>query len=221
MPALAPLMLTWVAGLVLVLTTQNVAHSLSTDHARHDVHHAAERSSVVLAQEMGHRHAAHLAPAGWGTAHASGTMRGDCATYWDRQRWHLVRSWVRQLTYAPFRAGHRWAQVTVLRGRGTTVAVVCLHLVTRGHRATYRRGITRLHHLLAALPQRHVVVGGDWNAPRWRVRLAWPCTGPFHTGPHGGEDDRLCWRRASHLASWVVRRTYSDHEGMRVRLALH
>lgn len=209
-----------VASLLLVITTQNVRYTLPPELARHDIHQAAQRSSVVVTQEMGRRHAARLAPAGWGTAHVPTIRRGDCATYWQRSRWTLQRSWVRQLTYAPFRAGHRWALVTILRGHGTTVAVVCVHLMTRGHRAAYRRGIHRLQLLLASLPQRHVVVAGDWNRPRWRVRLGWACSADWRTGPHGGRDDRACWRHASLRSQRELRRTYSDHDGARAHLVL-
>lgn len=205
------------ATLLLVIATQNVAHDLARADARHDIARAAQHSSVLLTQEMGHRAAARFAPAGWGSAQAPGVMRGDCATYWQRSHWRLVRSWVRQLSYAPFRAGHRWAQVAILRHGSTQVALVCVHMITRGHRPAYRRSMVRLRSLLASLPQRHVVVGGDWNAPR---QLAWPSTRAARTGPHGGRDDRLSWRGARFRHQLILRDTRSDHEGVRLRLRL-
>jgi hypothetical protein len=207
-----------VASLLLVITTQNVRHTLPAPQARHDIHQAARHGSVLVTQEMGKRHAAGLSPPGWGSAHFLGPRRGDCATFWKRSSWHLVRSWVRPLTFAPFRAGHRWAQVTILRGHGTTVAVVCVHLVTRGHWPTYRRGIVRLQRLLASLQQPQVVVGGDWNAARWRAHLRWPCTHSWRTGPRAGRDDRLCWHHAHLRSQRLLGHTYSDHDGVRARL---
>jgi hypothetical protein len=209
------------ASLLLVIATQNVSHSLPRDDARHDIARAAQHSSVVVTQEMGQRHAALLAPAGWGVAHAAGPRRGDCATYWKRTRWHLIRSWVRQLTYAPIPAGHRWAQVAILRHGSTQLAVVCIHMLTRGHRPAYRRGMHRLHQLLASLPQRHVVVGGDWNLPPYRAHPIWPHSQPARTGPHGGRDDWLSWHGARFRHRVILYGTRSDHDGVRLRLALH
>ena len=57
--------------------------------------------------------------------------------------------------------------MTTLRGRGTTLAVVCVHSITRSleRTGTFNRGMVRLGRVLHRLEQRneHVVVGGDWN----------------------------------------------------------
>lgn len=213
---------------VLALTTQNVRQGLPPDQARHDIHQAAARSSVVVTQEMGRRQASHFAPGGWGTAHFRGLRRGDCATYWQRSSWRIVgHPQLRQLTYAPFRAGHRFALATVLRGHGTRVAVVCVHLITRwlDRRAVYAAGMRRLGHWLTQLRQRwpHVVVGGDWNRP-WdrRASFAGFTSEPPSkaTGPLGGRIDYLDWHQASWRSSQVVGHTFSDHQGFRVRLVL-
>lgn len=218
-----------VAAVVLVLTTQNVRVTLPPDEARHDIRQAAEHSSVVVTQEMGRRHAARFAPAGWGTAHRPGVRRGDCAAYWDRDAWHRVRAYAVPITWATFRAGHRWALVTVLAGHGLRVAVVCVHMVTHGlsHPIAYRNGTRRLAALLVRLRGRvgPVVVAGDWNA-RWgeaRGRVGYPprVLGPTFNAAPVRRIDWAVWSRpgVSILAPpRVIRHTYSDHNGVRFRL---
>lgn len=231
------------AAVSLTVTTQNVRVSLPPAQARHDIAQAAEHSSLVVTQEMGKRHARRFAPAGWGTAHFSGLSRGDCATYWKRDRWTLRRSWAVQLTAADgFRHGHRWALVTVLRDHQTTVALVCLHMITRAldRRPVYRRGIGRLAQLLTRLHSHwpHVLVGGDWNLA-WgtdhQLRLpGFPAVRlPAHgmrswapsraTGPQGGRVDFFYWRRHAITCTGlrIIGHTYSDHQGTRIHLRLH
>lgn len=218
-----------VAAVALVVTTQNVQLGMPPAHVRHDIRHAAEHSSVVLAQEMFHRHAARYAPPGWGTAHRIGRPRGDCATYWDRDRWHLVRSYVVPIARATFPRGHRTALVTVLRGRGTAVGVVCLHMFThtRFRPLAWANAVRRVTALAGRLRARwgHVVVGGDWNR-QWSNR---PRVGPGFrsapapavTGPKGGRPDFVYWSGARRVAPVrVIRPTYSDHNGTRYRLRL-
>ena len=155
-------------ALVVALATQNVQQGLPPAAARYDIGRAAAGSSVVLTQEMGLRRAAAFAPPGWRVAHKNGLRRGDCATYSDAALWRPGATWTRQLTYARFRAGHRFALVTILHGlgryAGTTLATVCVHLITRPRErpAVERAGVARLAALLAALETRHahVIVGG-------------------------------------------------------------
>ena len=118
-------------------------------------------------------------PPGWGTDHHRGLRQGDCATYYDRALWRKTGSRVVRLTDAPFRAGTRYALITHLRGQGTTLAVVCVHMITKSlaRRAVYAHGMDRLRSTLSGLTAAHVVVGGDWN----RV---WPQRAPLSGLPH-------------------------------------
>jgi len=214
----------------LTLTTQNVRVTLPPHEAAHDIRQAAQHSSVVLTQEMGRRDAARFAPAGWGTAHRSGVRRGDCAAYWDRSRWHRVRAYAVPLTWATFRAGHRWALVTVLRGQGITWAAVCVHMVTNGvrHPIAARNGTRRLMAALAALRGRGlpVVVAGDWNMTWAETRTRWGypprvLSPRFRAVPRSRIDWAAWSRPGVRLDRWrTVRHTYSDHNGVRVRLRL-
>lgn len=130
-----------------------------------------------------------------------------------------------RLTDAPFRAGTRYALITRLKGQGTTLAVVCVHLITKSlaRRAVYAHGMDRLRSALSGLTAAHVIVGGDWN----RV---WPKRAPLHgyrtheppapTGARGGRIDYLWWKGARERTIRVVGHTASDHQGVRVRLRL-
>lgn len=213
------------AAVVLTITTQNVRVSLPPPLAHHDITQAAQHSSVLFTQEMGLRDARRFAPPGWGTAHAQGLRQGDCATYYDRDLWRKTGSRAVLLTHAPFRAGTRYALVTHLRGQGTTLDVVCVHMITKSlaRRAVYHRGMDRLRALLSRLTAAHVVVGGDWNR-NWSQRA--PLSGyhtrkpPAPTGSHGGRIDYLWWRGAAERTIRVIGHTASDHQGVRVRLRL-
>jgi len=102
------------------ITTQNVRYTLPPVQARHDIRQAANRGSVLFTQEMGRRQARRFAPAGWGVAHAAGTYRGDCATFYRRDVWRLRRAYVVRVVDVATRRpsnGHRWALVTVQRAR--------------------------------------------------------------------------------------------------------
>lgn len=244
-------MLTTAAALLaaasLALTTQNVQAGLPPAQARHDIRQAAAGSSVVLAQEMGRRVAPRFAPPGWGWAHFGGLRRGDCAAYWNRAQWRLVRTWPTQLTFAtlPLGRGHRWALTTILRGvgirSGIRLAVVCVHQITHAldRQPTYRYGTHRLALLLARLATHHryVAVGGDWNMPYpqdHRLRLSGfparvlPAQGlagrapAAPTGPKGGRVDYWYTQRPglAAIGGAVLRGTYSDHDGSRIRLRL-
>src|SRR5262245_4433392 len=111
------------------VTTQNVRQGLPLRQARHDIRQAAEHSSLVVTQEMGTRVDERFAPEGWGWVHFSGLRRGDCATFYDRGVWRLVRAWIKPITFAQFRAGHRFVLATVLRNRasGNRLGLVCVH----------------------------------------------------------------------------------------------
>lgn len=216
-----------IAAVALTITTQNVRVGLPPPAVHHDIDQAAVHSSVVLTQEMGKRRAARFAPRGWGTSHAAGLRQGDCATYWDRDVWHRRATWVRPITWASFRAGHRFAQVTTLRGRGTTLAVVCVHSITRSleRTGTFNRGMVRLGRVLHRLEQRneHVVVGGDWNRvyPERHRFAGFSSVSPARpTGPRGGRVDYLYWHHARHTGDRVITGTRSDHNGFRVHLRL-
>lgn len=210
------------------VTTQNVRAGLPRAEARHDVRQAAERSSVVFAQEMAHRRAARFAPAHWGAVHFVGPRRGDCATFYDRRVWRVVRAYPFRVSAAPFRAGHRYAVVAVLRRvghPGAELATVNVHLFTHTvHRPrAWRRATNRLGRLVGALAAHHarVVVGGDWNRT-WPRRARFPgyasAEPSRQTGPKGGRVDFLYWHGERFHGSRVIGHTYSDHEGVRVRL---
>jgi endonuclease/exonuclease/phosphatase family metal-dependent hydrolase len=226
-----------VAALTMTLTTQNVRVGMPPDHVHHDINQAAAHSSVLFTQEMGLRHARRFAPRGWGTAHFAGIRRGDCATYWDRREWRLVKAWPVPVTWATFRAGHRWALVTVLRGHGTTVAAVCVHMVTRARSRpmAYGNGTERLAALVDRLRarHRHVVIGGDWNLPyRYgpRHRYPWPVMPrhgmssmrpprPTGSNGHGGRIDYVWTARGMRqVGSHIIGNTYSDHQGNRIKV---
>lgn len=216
-----------VAVAALTITTQNVRVGMPPPAAHHDIDQAAERSSIVFAQEMGLRRAARFAPDGWGTSHFTGIRRGDCATYWDRKVWHRMSSWTRQLTFASFRAGHRFALVTVLRGKGTTLATVCVHSITKSlsaaRRPVFARGMHRLSRVIHLLRYRysHVVVGGDWNRT-WPHRARFKgfrSTEPQRaTGAGGGRVDYFYWARGDQTGLRVIGHTRSDHNGVRLHL---
>jgi hypothetical protein len=218
------------------VTTQNVRYTLDRDRARHDIRQAAEHSSIVLAQEMRYRVARRFAPPGWGTAHVRVTgptaNRGDCATYWSRDVWTFVRRWTVPISAAPFRNGHRWALVTILRGNGTRLAVVNVHTFTltrsSSRRALYARSMGRVRDLLDGLRQRNdaVIVGGDWNRTYdLRVKFGQPwrtSDPPRPTGSRGGRIDYLRWVAPDFrpLSVRVIGDTYSDHNGVRVTLGI-
>lgn len=205
------------AAVSLTITTQNVRHTLPADQAHHDIAQAAQRSAVLVTQEMGGRRAARFAPAGWGTAHAGLGRRGDCATYWRRDTWHLLRS---RTVALPL---HRWALVTVLGHQGARLAVVCVHMPTRRERtwADYRHAIARLRtlagHLRTGQP---VVLAGDWNQA-WGQRLLrdWRSARPPQVTLGHRRTDFAYWcaplRRHSIT---TLGHTYSDHQAVRVQL---
>jgi hypothetical protein len=211
------------------VTTQNVRVTLGPAHARHDIRQAAARGSVLFTQEMSRRNAARFRPAGWGSAHAARPRvnnRGDCATFYRRSAWRLRRSYVVPLvnTYTPHvpTNGQRWALVAVLTGR-EALAAVCVHMPTHAvSRRLYWAGIGRLRTLLARLSARYprVIVGGDWNngyPTRARFRGFVARRPPAATGPRGGRVDYLYTRRPARIARiGTIRRTFSDHNGMRI-----
>ena len=185
----------------------------------------------MFTQEMGLRRAARFAPARWGTVHHAGLRQGDCATYWDRRVAERAASFVTLLTNAPFRAGLRYALTSVLRLRGNptvTMAAVCVHMITKtlSRRAVYRPRNDRLHDLLVRMERYpYVVVGGDWNRvwPK-RVRIAGYGSKepPSATGGRGGRIDYFWWQRLNidYRSIRVIHHTFSDHNGVRMRLAL-
>jgi len=207
------------------ITTQNVRYSLPPVQARHDIRQAAGRGSVLFTQEMGRRQARRFAPAGWGVAHAAGTYRGDCATFYRRDVWRLRRAYVVRVVNVDTRRpsnGHRWALVTVLTG-AETMAAVCIHMPTHSvSRAVYRAGIGRVRTLLRRLSTRyrHVAIGGDWNnryGTRARFRGFVSRRPPAGTGARGGRVDYVYVRRPARVAHIsILRRTFSDHNGVRV-----
>jgi hypothetical protein len=202
-------------------------------HARHDILQATEHSSVVVTQEMAFRHAQRFAPSGWRSAHFAGLRRGDCATYWNRDLWRLHSAWTRQITWASFRAGHRFALATTFHGvgpmKGRRLAVVCVHSITKSlaRNATFNRGMNRLGDLLSALRDRYryVVVGGDWNRV-WSKRRQFAGMGSASpsrsTGPRGGRVDYFEWTTPPmrYAGSRIIGNTYSDHNGTRIHLEL-
>jgi hypothetical protein len=217
------------------VTTQNVRVGMSPAHSRHDILQAAQHSSVLVTQEMGKRVARRYAPPGWGTAHFAGLRRGDCATYWNRDMWRLHHAWTRIITWASFRAGHRFVLATTLRGvgpyQGKRLAVVCVHSITRSEtaarRPVFNRGMDRLGDLLSALRSRYryVVVGGDWNRI-WSKRRQFAGMGSVSpsrsTGPKGGRVDYFEWTTPAmrYAGERIIGNTYSDHNGTRVHLKL-
>lgn len=218
-----------VAGVVLAIATQNIRVGLPPPDVRHDLNQAAARSSVVFTQEMGYRDAAAFRPSGWGSDHVHGRTRGDCATYWDRSRWHLVRWHLVHTFTGTYRGGNRWAQVTILKGTGGVLAAVCVHNVThaRLHPAVEREGVSRLRQTLSSLSTRYanVVVGGDWNRgwgirPRFKGFTTVRPDQPTHKS--GATIDYLYWHHppVRFMSVRVLRPTFSDHRGVRYRLRL-
>lgn len=207
------------------ITTQNVRVTMDAAHARHDIRQAAARGSVLFTQEMGRRNARRFRPAGWSSTHAAGTYRGDCATFWDRDRWRLRRAYAVRIVDAETRRpsnGHRFALVAVLTG-AETLAAVCVHMPTHGaSRGIYAAGARRLRALLARLSSRYarVAVGGDWNR-HYVNRVRFPgfraARPPAATGSGGGRIDYVYVRRPAHITRVrVIGHTYSDHNGVRV-----
>lgn len=209
------------------VTTQNVRVGLPAPEARHDVRDAAAFGSVVFTQENGHRRARRFAPAGWGTAHAAGTYRGDCATYWRRDVWRLRRAYVVRIldvaTPGEPSNGHRWALVAVLSHRQTW-AGVCVHMPTpKAGRGAYRTAAANVRRLLARLSSRYagrVFVGGDWNR-RFSRRPAFGGYAarrpPGATHANGVRIDYVYVRRPAYAARIrVIGGTYSDHNGVRI-----
>jgi len=199
---------------------------------RHDIRQAAQRSGVVLTQEMRGRDAATFAPRGWGYAQRpTGDFRGDCATFWDRARWRWVRGFAFQYEFATFPRGHRWALVTILASvnrPAVRLAVVNVHSVTRSlERApVFARGMARLGRLTAHLRGvwGRVVLGGDFNRV-WPLRARFPgfatVRPPRATGPKGGTVDFLYWSAPLRFrAVRVIAATHSDHNGARYRMPL-
>ena len=218
-----------VVGIALTITTQNVRVGLPPPEAHHDINQAAAHSSIVFTQEMALRDVQRFAPSGWGSAHFSGLRRGDCATYWNRSVWTRVNAWTVPLTWAGFRAGHRFALVTILRGHGLTLAVVCVHSITHStrpaRRPVFARGMARLNVVLQRLRTKYpVVVGGDWNRG-WTQRARF--TGFRSVETHGttsgggGHIDYFEWSPRVRFGSQrVIGHTFSDHNGVRLHLRL-
>jgi hypothetical protein len=211
------------------VTTQNVYVGLPRAEARHDIRQAAQFSSVVFTQEMGHRRASRFTPAHWAVVHFRGTWRGDCATFYDRRVWRVVRAHTFRVSAEPFRAGHRWALVTVLRhvGRpGSRLATVNVHAFTHTifRPVAWRRAVTTIRDVADGLAARYgrVVMGGDWNRT-WDRRGRFPgfasAEPPRQTGPKGGRVDYVFWHGERFRGIRVIGRTYSDHDGTRVRLS--
>jgi endonuclease/exonuclease/phosphatase family metal-dependent hydrolase len=210
------------------IATQNVYRGSTPAHVRHDIRDASARASLVFAQEMYGRDARRLRPAGWGSWHTSGGYRGDCAVFWRRDVWRLRRGYVVRLTNAdtPRRPsnGRRWAAIAVLTG-AETMAGVCVHMPTHAApRGVYAAGVRRLRALLARLAERFgfVAVGGDWNR-HYRHRPAFrgfvSRRPPRATGSGGGRIDYVYVRRPAGIAGIrVIGHTYSDHNGVRVRV---
>jgi hypothetical protein len=218
-------------ALVLTVTTQNVRLTLPPDQAHHDINQAAQGSSVLFTQEMGARDAATFAPDGWGHAHVMGGAVGDCATFWDQAVWRSSGHRLVRLTHASFRAGSRYALVTILHKRGdptVTLAAVCAHMITKSlaRRRVYSRGMRRLHTLLVHLERfSYVVVGGDWNRD-WhqRVRLSgFQSAMPPATTHDTRRIDFFYWysKFTSGAGIRVLHHTFSDHNGVRMNLRLH
>jgi hypothetical protein len=210
------------------VTTQNVYVGLARPGARHDVRQAAEHSSVVFTQEMGHRRAARFAPAHWGVVHFRGTWRGDCATYYDRRVWRVVRAWPFRIAAEGFRAGNRFAVVAVLRRvghPGARLATVNVHSFTHtlARPVAWRREMARVRGVAGTLADRwgRVVMGGDWNRVYGR-RATFPGyvshDPPRPTGRNGGRVDYLYWHGERFRAIRVIDGTRSDHNGTRVRV---
>jgi hypothetical protein len=210
------------------VTTQNVRRGLPLAEARHDIRQAAEFSSVVFTQEMHNRRASRFAPARWGASHYGPGSRGDCATFWDRDVWRLVSSWPVRISHEPFRAGTRWALVTVLRRVGRPdirLAAVNVHLFTHTvfRPRAWRRAMARIRDVGERLVARYpaVVMGGDWNRT-WGRRATFPgfvsAEPPRRTGPKGGRVDYVFWHGLRFRGIRVIGGTFSDHEGTRVRL---
>lgn len=211
----------------LTVTTQNVRLGLTPAHARHDIRQAAQRSGVVLAQEMRGRDAARFRPPGYWSTQTQ--PRGDCATFWDRSRWRFVSRAAVPYEFGTFPRGHRWALVTVLRSvnrPGVRLATVNVHSVTRSlsRPVVFGRGMARLGRLAASLAAAYgrVVVGGDTNRT-WPLRARLPgfrtVRPPRATGPKGGTVDYLYWSGPLRFRNArVIAETYSDHNGARYRL---
>jgi hypothetical protein len=216
------------------ISTQNVRRTLPPLEARHDLRQAARGSTIVVAQELFARRAPWLAPPGWGTAHRRGP-RGDCATFWDRSVWRARRSYPVQLTDADFPGGHghRWALVTILHRPDRTIAVVCVHMIThaRARPIVYRAGIRRLRQLAVNLAQRFpVIIGGDWNVPHpWDVRTklrgfpvaafpGWQSRATVRRTTRESRPDWFLWTGFRSTSIARISRTYSDHDGVRIRL---
>lgn len=222
-----------IAGVVLAVTTQNVRLGIGPAHVRHDIGQAANGSGVVMTQEMRDRNAARFRPPGWGSAQPRprGAMRSDCATFFDRSRWRLVRAWAVPYEFGTFRHGHRWALVTVLRrpdNPGVRVAFVNVHSVPHSidRAAVYGAGMARLSRLGARLAAAYglAVVGGDTNRV-WPLRARFSgfhsVGPPGSTGPHGGRVDYIYAAGFRFRGVRVIGNTYSDHNGTRYRLVSH
>jgi hypothetical protein len=219
-----------IATVAIAIATQNVYVGLPPDRARHDIRQATAQSSIVLTQEMGSRHAREFAPRGWAVAHRLGPWVGDCATFYDTSVWRRRDWWTFPITKSDaFPGGHRFGLVTVLHGHGTTVAAVCVHMITqpRNRPDVEAAGVRRLRAQLAALRATypHVVVGGDWNrAFSWRpflphMRATRP---PRPTHSPGVRIDYIYAetpRTVRRIA--VIGHTYSDHNGVREVIAWH
>ena len=223
---LLPLSLAAPAASAVTVTTQNVKYTLPPAQAHHDINQAAEFSSILFTQEMGLRHARAFAPKGWGTAHAKGVHRGDCATFWDRDRWRLVRWRTFTTSNGSFRNGHRFGLVTVLRDSATEIATICVHMPTGWRTSSQRRiayadGMANVRAVAHRLVDRYhrVVVGGDWNriwgrrAPLSGFRTRRPPQGTGH-----GTIDYFWWHGARFVRQRVIGHTYSDHQGVRLHV---
>jgi endonuclease/exonuclease/phosphatase (EEP) superfamily protein YafD len=95
----------------------------------------------------------------------------------------------------------------------------------------YRAGIRRLHRLAVNLAQRFpVIVGGDWNVPHmWdeRTKLrgfpvaafrGWSSRSTVRPTRHRSRPDWFLWRGLRFDSIARVTPTYSDHDGVRLRL---
>lgn len=205
------------------ITTQNVRVTLPPGQARADIRQAAEHSSLLLLQEMHRRWAHRYEPPRWGHAQApqGGPLhRRDCAVMWSHQVWAERGQKVPRLSSGgTFEGADRWAVLVQLQHRASRARaiVVCVHLSPRPARNQLQR--QTLLPLLASLRADLVVVGGDWN--RRRPQLAAQLHRRGYVSGGGNRVDSVWWRRpARQVAPWrVIRPTFSDHDGVRYRLA--
>lgn len=235
---------------ILVVTTQNVRHTLGPVRAGHDLRQAQRGSDVTIAQEMGSRRAARFRLAGYGVVQPGDRIARELAVYYRRARLQLVAAVPFLLHRSTlFGSATRNGLAVMFRytARPGCLLVLNVHLIPHIEVGGRPRDLPRLQLVdlaldrivaLARMLRRGcaLVVGGDWNVDGYadrRIRapvfpaarfaaLGYGSDWRFRVRPTLGRRnvDGFFYRNAHPIARRILAGTFSDHNGSRTRVVV-